>query len=51
LNIPLKKNGSNRIVANTGNSIFFDPVKASRIRVHFAHGSGAVAISELEVNP
>lgn len=51
LNIPLKESRQDSIVANTGNRILFEPVKASRIRVHFAHDSGAVAISELEVNP
>ncbi len=51
LDIPLKENRQDSIVANTGNTILFEAVRASRIRVHFAHGSGAVAISELEVNP
>jgi hypothetical protein len=48
LPVKVKERKPAKLIGNTGNTIVFDEVNASRIRINFKHGSKQVAISEVE---
>ena len=50
LPVSLLENKPNKPVGNTINTLVFDTVKTSNIRIHFSHDNQQVAISEVECN-
>jgi hypothetical protein len=46
--VSVKEKNSGKLIANTTNSISFDALTATRIRINFKHGSKQIAISEIE---
>lgn len=50
LGVSLLENKPDKPVGNTTNTLVFDTVKTSNIRIHFIHNKYQVAISEVECN-
>ena len=48
LPVKLKKNNPGKITGNTVNTMAFDKVTATQLRIHFKHTTKQVAVSEIE---